>query len=98
MNFYIQKLNQYITDNPLIFSDQDIGDILDFLWWTYTEEHPVDNDNIREQFSRLREVWDSLSDEAVDKLFAVTCTLCLEYERLAFREGMKVGMHLYAAK
>lgn len=98
MNPYIQKLNQYMSENPLAFEESSAEDILELLWWAYSEDHPVDTAQVKAQFERLAEIWNTLSPAHSDLLFNVTCTLCLEYERLAFREGFKVGLHLAAAE
>ena len=97
MNPYITQLRQYLADNPLSFPASDAQDILDLLWDAYAEEINLDNELIRSKFTALSHIFQPLPEAQADQMFCQICALCWEYERLAFREGLKVGLHLYAA-
>lgn len=94
MNPYIEKLNHYISNNPIVLEESTGEDILDLLWNFYSEEHSVEYEQIRDQFAILAEVWNTLSEQESDRMFSVTCSLCSQCQQLAFREGFKVGLHL----
>lgn len=96
MNPYIERLDHYIADNPIIPDESTGEDILDLLWNFYSEEHSLEDDQIRGYLSILAEVWNTLSAQESDRMFSVTCSLCSQCQKLAFREGFKVGLHLFA--
>jgi len=96
MNQYIEKLNHYLSEHPVVLEESTSEDILDLLWNFYSEEHSVENSQIRDQFAILAEVWNILSEQESDRMFSVTCSLCSQCQQLAFREGFKVGLHLFA--
>ena len=93
MNAYAKVLHDLITPSPH-YRDTDVNSMLEFLWRIYTEQNPIDNVKIKSLFLDLGAIFKKLSLEEADQLFDVTCHICIEHERLAFIEGMRVGVLL----
>lgn len=86
-----QMLKQYLEQNP-----PDCGDfksVLDILYQNYTEHSSPDNAIICNLFAELRKLV-NLPPKEYDPIYYVASDLCLEHGRLAFKEGLKVGMLL----
>ena len=94
MNPYIEKLRQYLAENQPNYGDGDIHSLLEFLWWHYTECNPVTDQTIKNQFILMRPILDKLSQEDEDTMFHAVCVLCMEHERLAYLEGIRLGARL----
>lgn len=74
----------------------DYGDaesLPDFLYWVYTEYNPIDNDAIKRQFVELRQLL-AMSPQEYDPVFYLISDLCLEHGRMAFIEGLRLGVTL----
>ena len=94
MNSYIKKLRHYLASFAVDCDNPDIETVLDFLWYSYTMEHPIYSETIKQSFQNLEPVFDSLTLEHADLLFAEVCSLCQEHEKLAFLEGLHLGAKL----
>lgn len=94
MHQFVKTLNDYLKKNQPNYDCCDIHLLLEHIWTTYTECNPIDNSTIRSSFSDLYAVLGKLSLQESDLLFEAVSTLCLEYERLAFVEGIKLGARL----
>lgn len=84
-------LKTYVDQNP-----PDCGnaqDVLDRLYWCYMEHNRVDNCKTNDCYARLREKV-NLPFREYDEVLYIVSDLCLEYGRLAFLKGLKVGMLL----
>ena len=91
MHPYIQEFQQYLSKYPLLLTNPDIFNALDFLYQAYTQDHPIDSPAIQRSFQKLDSVFDQLSFDDANLLFSTVCFLCLEHEEIAFKEGVKVG-------
>lgn len=84
-------LKSYVDQNP-----PDCGnaqDVIDRLYWCYMESNRVDNSKINDCYARLREKV-NLPLREYDEILYIVSDLCLEHGRLAFMEGLKIGMLL----
>ncbi len=88
MQKYIKALQDYCKQNPL--SHGEAESVMEFLYWHYAENNRIDNQKIRTSFAKLRRQYPHLSLEEFDPIF----TLCAEHERLAFLEGLRLGVTL----
>lgn len=86
-----EMLKQYVEQNPSKYGDAE--SVLDILYWHHTEHGSADNEKIANQFAALRKLVNFPRKE-YDQVFYVVSDLCLEHGRLAFQEGMRVGMEL----
>ena len=94
MNPYINKLKAYLSEHQPKYGCPEIPSLLEFLWQTYTSENPIKSAEIRALMESLTPIHEALSIEDSDMLFGTVCSLCTEYERLAFLEGLRTGARL----
>lgn len=71
------------------------GGITELLYEAYTEEHPIDTEEIRAGFREINQTICKLTIQENDRVFALVCQLCTQQERLAFQEGLRVGVQLF---
>lgn len=94
MNKYIQLLCDYLSSQPMEFHDWDADSLLDFLFCCYTEDHPLDSDEIYCCYEKLEPIFEGLLREDSNQLFQNIAELCIACERAAFIEGLRVGVAL----
>ncbi len=94
MNIYVEKLKSYLLEQLPDYGDSDASSLLEMLYDYYTTTTPTINERIRNYFSVLDNILAPLSWEENNAVFDLTCTLCSEYERHAFLEGLHVGVRL----
>ncbi len=92
MQHYIKALQDYCKQNPLNHGNAE--SVMEFLYWHYAENNPIDNQKIRNSFAKLRQQYPHLSLEAFDPIFTTVSDLCVEHEHLAFLEGLRLGVTL----
>ena len=68
--------------------------MLEFLFLCYTEDYPLDTDEVRQCPKKLGPLLDGLPLENSNELFRNITELCAASERAAFEEGVKVGAAL----
>jgi len=91
MNSFTETLKRYVEQNP-----PDCGnaqDVVDRIYWCYMESNRIDNDKTRACYAALREKV-NLPLREYDEVLYIVSDLCLEHGRLAFMEGLKIGMSL----
>lgn len=91
MEKLIEVLQQHFKQNPPDYRDADSA--LDTLYWHYMEHGSTDSEKIINQFVALRKLV-NLPPKKYDQVFYVVSDLCLEHGRLAFSEGLRIGMEL----
>ena len=91
MEKLVEVLQQYFTQNPPVYGDAE--SVLDMLFWHYTEYNQIDNEKIKTLFAKLRDYL-NLPPQEYDEVFYIVSDLCIEQGRLAFMEGLKVGLML----
>lgn len=84
-------LRQYVAQNPLNYGE--VESVLDMLFWHYAEYCSLDSEKIRNQFTALRKLV-NFPPKEYDQVFYVVSDLCLGHGRLAFSEGLRLGMVL----
>lgn len=92
MNPLAEKLTAYYAQHPPNLDDAE--SILDMLWWCYTECNPIDDAHCKEKLTGIREQLSFLSSNDFEEVFGLICDLCVNQERLAFLEGVRVGVML----
>ncbi len=92
MQQYIKALRDYCKRNPLNHGDSE--SVMEFLYWYYSESNPIDNQKIRDGFAQIRQQYSHLSMREFDPIFTAVSNLCVEHERLAFLEGLRLGVTL----
>ncbi len=84
-----RDLNNYFARHPPNLGNAE--SILDAMFWAYAESNPVNNDTIRKDYAKLREAW-KLPPQEYDEILYIISDLCTEHGRLAFQDGIRVGM------
>ena len=87
MNPYLAKLEAEVSQR------EDLS-VLEALYNHYREYHPVDNAHIRRKFSQLNDILEKLPSREYDQIWDLACTLCSEYEREGFLDGISAGVKL----
>ena len=90
----MNQLRAYVTEIKRSYGDKDIHLLLEMLSRTYCEYNPIDNDAIQNSFHDLESCLEHLPSRENDQVFDRVCALCVEYEKAAFLEGMRVGAQL----
>ncbi len=91
MQKYLDALQDYCKQNPL--SHGDAESVMELLYWHYSECNPIDNQKIRDSFRKLRNQFPEFSMQVFDPIFTTVSDLC-EHQRLAFYEGLRLGVTL----
>ena len=95
MENYINAFNEYIAENHTTLKCPDVATLLDMLFCCYSQRNCLNTVTIRENFQQLDDILDILPLRQQDQVIDLTCDLCVEYQREAFREGVSVGFRLY---
>lgn len=92
MKDYFEILRAYIAENPPDFGDGDF--VLTLLYEVYAESNRMDYGTIKEDFNELYRLMNGMELREMDKIIYPVCTLCRDYQRSGFVEGVKVGIRL----
>lgn len=92
MQKYIHALQNYCKQNPP--NHGDAQSVMNLLYWTYTEYNPIDDKKLKNGFAKLRSQFPNLSLQEFDPVFTIVSDLCGDHERLAFYEGLRLGVTL----
>jgi len=90
----IEQLNDYLTSHCSSLDLPDVQSMLDFIHYAYMDYNPIHTDKIRSYFQQLNPLLEQLSLEQNDTLFHYICSLCEEFEKEAFRDGLYTGVKL----
>lgn len=91
MDRLAKLLKDYVAQQPPVCGDAQA--VADQLYWAFMENHRSDNDKTREYYAVLQEQVHLPMREYDEVLYTVS-SLSLEYGRIAFMEGLKIGMLL----
>ena len=69
--------------------------ILDSLWYDYSCRTPIDDGQLRASEAKLSPVFGELSPDASDSLSDLIANLLTAYQRAAYLDGMRTGVHLF---
>lgn len=86
-----ELLKNYVEQNPP--KSGDARAVADQLYWHYLENNRMDNGKISTSYAALREKA-KLPPQEYDEVLYVVSDLCIEHGRLAFLEGLKIGLLL----
>ena len=96
----MKKWRSYLAEHPVDYHG-DVDSLLELLYHFFTEYEPVENEELRRQFTDLEHhLMESLAimgdscRETVESLITIVSSVCAECERAAFMEGVKVGVRL----
>lgn len=94
MDEIIKTLQEYVKQKPPVCGDAQA--VMEQLYWIFMENHRIDNDKTREYYAVLQEQV-KLPMREYDEVLYTVSSLSLEYGRIAFMEGLKIGMLLMQA-
>ena len=94
MNPYTEKLLSAIAAYEAKCGITAPESILEFLWYDYSCRNPVDDGKLRQTEVKLSPVFAELSVEASDCLTDQIVDLLNAYQRAAYLEGLRTGVHL----
>ena len=95
MENYITALNNYIAESKSVPKCSNVCNLLDILFCCYRQHNGPDTAAVRQCFRDLDTVLEVLPLEQQDQVIDITCELCTQYQKEAFREGLCVGFRLY---
>ena len=91
---YLQQIKHYLSSHLRSNIYANVDSLLELLYLTYTEYNPINTAEIRNGYQQLDTIFDRLTLQENDMVFSITCKLCDEHARIAFYEGLRVGMKL----
>ena len=68
--------------------------ILGWIYDMYQESHPAEHEVIKRDFEELYNTMNGMQLAEMDKIIYPVCTLCRDYERIGFCEGVRLGVQL----
>ena len=92
MKDYFEKLRTYIAENPPDFGDGE--SVLTLLYEAYADSNKMDDGTIKEDFNELYRQMNGMELREMDQIIYPVCTLCRDYQRSGFVEGVKIGVLL----
>ncbi len=94
MQSFAEALNAYTRDHPFDAGNGDTETVLDQLYQSYCESHESDPPEIRNGFTELESLLESLPLDDNNAVFNLCCRLCTAYERKGFHDGLLYGVYL----
>lgn len=95
MNPYIKMLKTQFSNNPPCYGYTDADSLLEMLYLWYTEWNPINSDAIQESFRKLDGLICTRTGKEYDNALDLITSLCSQYEKLAFLEGIRVGFYIF---
>lgn len=68
--------------------------VVEWLYEAYSNSNSIEDELIKKDFAALYESMNGMPIAEIDKVIYPVCTLCRDYERISFVEGVKVGAKL----
>ena len=65
--------------------------VLEVLFDAYNESSGFDNATIKADFAELYRLMNGKPLKEIDEIIYAVCTLCRDYEKVVFIEGIKIG-------
>ena len=94
MDRIAKQLKAYIDTHPSDSGDSGCETVLDQLYQAYAESHESDPPEIQVGFAELETFLEKLPLDDNNAVFNLCCCLCSAYERKAFLDGLRYGVHL----
>ena len=87
-------MEQYLLHDAPNYGDGDATCILDMLYNHYREFNQFESAASKDHFDALYCQLERLPLKELDVIIDIVCGLCVETERAAFTEGIKVGVRM----
>ena len=95
MTPYMEKLTMAIDAYESKCGITEPESILEDLWYDYSCRRAIDDGQFRQAEKNLSPVFEALSMEASDHLFDQIVELLNAYQRSAYLDGLRIGVHLF---
>lgn len=95
MGSYMEILKTYIADNPLQIECSNTHILLEILYCCFCQRKKTDAQSIRDYFRNLDGILSPQPVSEQDDIFNLICSLCTEYARNGFSDGIIAGFHLF---
>ena len=96
MDPYIEHYYTFLKERQKYSNEHTYFSILSTLWTCYTIGHTIDSQAIRTHYEEVESPLASLSQKKKRACLRSIVELCLEHERIAFQEGIQVGIQLFS--
>ena len=94
MHPYIERLKEELDKDPPSYGYKDANSLLEMLYTWYVEWNPINSEEIRTGFLELEAVFCCCCEGKTDDVLDIITRLCQNHERVAFLEGLRVGVRL----
>lgn len=94
MHPYMERLREDLDKKPPCYGYADADSLLDMLYMWYAEWNPINSEQIRKDFLALESYLAGCTDQKTDDALDIVTRLCGDHQRLAFLEGLRVGVRL----
>ncbi len=94
MNEYLETLRNYLMETNPAFGCDKVDSVLDVLHCCFSQRLVPDTAVISTCFAALDAIVDRLHLKDRDRVVDLTCQLCGEHQKNAFRQGLLTGFHL----
>lgn len=68
--------------------------ILESLFWMNNEQHPINSDDIKKGFDKLRDTLGWLDSNEQERTYEIVYDLCVAHSVVSFTEGVRFGVLL----
>lgn len=65
--------------------------ILESLFWMNNEQHPINSDDIKKGFDKLRITLECLESNEQERIYEIVYDLCVYHSIVSFTEGVRFG-------
>lgn len=91
---FFSKLRDRVYAESPDFGDEDASSVLELLYSAFAELNNFDSQEAKELFHNIYEQLNHKPLREIDEIMDPVCTLCREYEKAGFTEGVKIGIRL----
>ena len=92
-SFFSKLWDRVYAESP-DFGDEDASTVLELLYSAFAELNNFDSQEAKELFHNIYEQLNHKPLREIDEIMDPVCTLCREYEKAGFTEGVKIGIRL----
>lgn len=78
----------------MLLHEMEQDSVLEMLYDAYRELNKPESDSIRANFSHLNDLLGQLSLQDMDTVWYCICDLCINYQKNAFEDGVRMGAKL----
>lgn len=94
MKFDLENLKTYLTEHPQKYEAENMGGLIDVLFWHYMEFNFVSTETLRSKTAEARAHMAKLTEMEADDVFGCFYHVCTEYQQLAFAAGAQAGARI----